>query len=378
MGDATISKLKVFHVISGDLWAGAESMAYNLLDHLKKYPDLDLVIILLNEGRLAEELRAIGVTVHVVDEKQLSFWEIVQRCREILRTHPPDLIHSHRYKENLLALLVRGFNESIQLIATQHGLPECTNSKTTLARRLVSKVNFQLLSRWFARIVAVSTDVGSHLVKQYAFREDRIESIHNGIKIPETAFHKPEAGPFVIGSSGRLFPVKDYPLMVNVAREIAITNENDVRFELAGEGPERPALESMVEIYGLQDHFVLRGHQNDMDTFYRGIDLYLNTSIHEGIPLTILEALARGIPVIAPAVGGINEIITDGVDGFLVKSRNPADFAQKCLLLWENKALRSKMSAAARDKANNTFSAERMAERYYQLYCCTRSPAGHC
>lgn len=368
MYSAKISKLKVFHFISGDLWAGAESMTFNLLSHLKGYPDLDLVIILLNEGRLAESLRGIGITVHVIDEKQLPFWEIVRRTRAILRTSHPDLIHSHRYKENILATLAAGFNGNIKLIATQHGLPELANDKTTFANRFASKANFHFLSRYFTRTVAVSADVRNHLIQEHAFREDSVESIHNGIEIPDATLSKPKAGTFVIGSSGRLFQVKDYPLMVEIARTIASTNLQDVHFELAGEGPERAVLESMIQRYGLQDCFILKGHQDDMDTFYRGIDLYLNTSIHEGIPMTILEALARGIPVIAPAVGGITEIITNGVEGFLVESRNPDAFAEKCLLLRENKELREKMSKAARGRANQAFSSERMAENYYRLY----------
>jgi len=371
MNSAYSSKLRVFHFISGDLWAGAEAMAFNLLSHLQGYPDLDLVIILLNEGRLAGNLRETGITVHVIDEKQCSFWEIVRRTRAILSDSPPDLIHSHRYKENIIATLAAGFSGKIKLIATQHGLPELAEENATLVKRFVSKANFYLLARYFTRTAAVSADVRNFLVEHHAFREDSVEAIHNGIEIPDAALSKAKTGTFVIGSSGRLFPVKDYPLMVEVARSIASTNAQDVCFELAGEGPERPVLESMVQRYSLQERFILKGHQDDMDTFYRGIDLYLNTSVHEGIPMTILEALARGIPIIAPAVGGINEIITNGVEGFLIDSRNPDAFAEKCLLLRENKELREKMSRAARSRVESVFSAEKMAEKYYRLYRST-------
>jgi glycosyltransferase involved in cell wall biosynthesis len=374
MNSHPITKLRVIHLISGDLWAGAEAMALNLLSHLKDYIDLDLVVIVLNEGRLAENFREVGMTVHVIDEKQLSFWEIVRRTRSILRTYPPNLIHSHRYKENILATLAAGFSSDIKLIATQHGLPELASESSTLANRIISKANFQLLSRYFTRTVAVSTDVKNALVKQHAFSEERVESIHNGIKIPAVVSPRPKSGTCVIGSSGRLFPVKDYPLMVEIAAAVAATKGEEVHFQLAGEGPERPVLEAMIQRYKLQDSFIMNGHQDDMDTFYRGIDIYLNTSIHEGIPMTILEALARGIPVIAPAVGGICEIITDGVEGFLIESRNPEAFAGKCLLLRKDKELRERMSKAARARAESAFSAEKMAENYCHLYRRAVSP----
>lgn len=156
--------------------------------------------------------------------------------------------------------------------------------------------------------------------------------------------------------------------MVEIAKAITDATGKNIYFELAGEGPQRPNIEAMIQRYGLHSNFFLKGHQDDMDTFYRGIDLYLNTSIHEGIPMTILEALARGIPVIAPNVGGISEIITNGVEGFLIEGRNPSDFAEKCLLLHGNRQLRKQMSQAARNRAEQAFSAEQMAERYYRLY----------
>lgn len=377
MNNASIAKLKIVHLISGDLWAGAETMAFNLLSQLNGYPDLKLVVILLNEGRLAENLRETGIAVHVIDEKQLSFLEIVRRIRTIVHTSPPDLIHSHRYKENILATMAAGFSGSTKLIATQHGLPEPAGDKATYINRAISRGNFHLLSRYFTKTVAVSADVKNHLLKEYSFREESTESIHNGIEIPEVTLPRRSTGNFVIGSSGRLFPVKDYPLMVEIARTMASAKAQDVHFELVGEGPERPVLESMVQRYRLQNSFAMIGHQDDIDTFYRGIDLYLNTSVHEGIPMSILEALARGIPVIAPAVGGIGEIITNGVEGFLVEDRNPDAFAEKCLLLRENRELREKMSKAARARAESAFSAESMAEKYYRLYRRTVPPAGN-
>lgn len=375
MNNANNIKLKIVHIISGDLWAGAEAMAFNLLSHLKAHSDLDLTVIILNEGKLSEKLKAIGITVHIIDESKLSFWQIVRKTRAILRTALPDLIHSHRYKENLLASLSTGFNDRIKLIATQHGLPELFETNGTLFNRLKTKANFQLLSHYFTRTVAVSADVKYALIAEHAFHQNQVESIHNGIEIPVAAVSKPKTNSFVIGSSGRLSPVKDYPLMVKIAAAVNTRNVPGVHFELAGEGPERTILESMLGSYALRNNFTMKGHQDDMNTFYSGIDLFLNTSIHEGIPMTILEALARGIPVVAPDVGGIREIITNGVEGFLINSRAPEVFAEKCLLLQENRELRETMSKAARDTAERTFSAERMSDKYYRLYHRTATQA---
>lgn len=359
---------KILHLISGDLWAGAETMACNLLRQLKNYSELDITIILFNEGRLANELRASGLTVQVVDESRHPFWELLRRTRAFCGSHPPDIIHSHRYKENVIAYLLSRMFPGTKLVATQHGLPETVAQKQSLAHRLKRQTNFFILSHKF-KTVAVSEDIRNTLITSYGFKNDAVDVIHNGINMPTTVPSVPkDQKRFVIGSSGRLFPIKDYPLMVEIARSVVASGDRDIFFELAGDGPELHAVNTLIERYGLQDRFLLKGHVDDMETFYRGLDIYLNTSVHEGIPMTILEAMAHGLPVIAPAVGGISEIFDDGTEGFLVTTRKPDDFAQKCLLLHANQSLWTRFSKAAKEKAELFFSAEKMAESYYRLY----------
>jgi L-malate glycosyltransferase len=233
------------------------------------------------------------------------------------------------------------------------------------------------MSRFFTMTVAVSDDIRNQLKERYRFADKRVVVIHNGVHLPDKICNDSPtsaAHQFTIGSSGRLFPVKDFPLFVEIAR-IVVQQEPSIRFELAGEGPGRPQLESLLAAYNLQDRFHLHGHLDDMDAFYNGLDLYLNTSLHEGIPMTILEAMGRGIPVIAPAVGGIREIITPGKDGFLIDGRDPYTFAEQCLLLYRDRQLRQAMARAARETVERDFSVGKMADRYYQLYCSITNSA---
>ena len=374
MKNSTPNKIKVLHLISGDLWAGAEVMAFNLIRSLSESSDLDISIILLNEGKLAEELRNCGLEVHVIDERSYSFWKIFRKALELINEKNPDIIHAHRYKENLLALFISKSCRRIKLIATQHGLPEITGANISLVAGLKSKLNFHILSRYFAKTVAVSNDIRNTLISRFGFADESIEVIHNGIHLPPSpSYPKLLDRPFVIGSSGRLFPVKDYPLMVEIAHNIALSGKANIRFELAGDGPERTQLENLIRRDGLQENFILKGHQDDMDSFYLGLNIYINTSVHEGIPMTILEAMAHGLPVIAPAVGGIGEIYSDGVEGFLIKGRDPQEFAVKCLQLFKDRAMRERMSKAARERAELAFSAEKMSASYYRIYLEARN-----
>ena len=365
-------RIKLFHIVSGDLWAGAEAMAFTLLRRLENNENVDLSVLVLNHGTLAERLRDHNINVHVIDERTHSFHQVLHKTRKLLHHCSPDIIHSHRYKENILALLARGMKKRIRLVCTQHGLPENYEKRVSLQKHFAAKAHLHLLSRFFSAVVAVSTDVQSFFLSHSGFKKENVAIIHNGIELPGTfAGRKMTAENFVIGSSGRLFHVKDYPLLFEVACSVSMHTREKVRFELAGEGPQRESLETLINRYGMEESFLLRGHQEDMDSFYQGLHLYINTSIHEGIPMTVLEALARGLPVIAPAVGGLTEIITNGVEGFLIPDRDPQSFAEKCMLLLKNQELRETMSQAARARIEQNFSASKMSDDYYRLYCRT-------
>ncbi|WP_246043773.1 glycosyltransferase family 4 protein [Geomonas edaphica] len=339
-------------------------MTSNLLKELARNPELRLDVLLLNEGRLASELRSAGLTVTVLDENRHGFRSLLRQVRARLEKGAFQLIHSHRYKENLLAFL-GNIGGKARLIATLHGLPEpCGTARPVHA--LKARANFFLMRHFFDRTVAVSEDIREHLVGRLDFPGSRVAVVHNGIPVlSHRGIHKKDAG-FCIGSSGRLVDVKDYPLMVEVAS--LVCHERDVAFRLAGEGPCREEILAAVMRHGLEDRFILTGHLDHMEGFYQALDLYLNTSRHEGVPMTILEAMACGVPIVAPAVGGIGEIVTDGVEGLLAEGREPAALARRCIQLLDNAQLRKEMSLSAHRRAISEFSVERMAENYHRIY----------
>ena len=215
-----LSMIRVCHMISGDLWAGAEVMDYCLLKNLKRYEDLGLSAILLNEGRLADEIRRLGIPVDVVDETRRSFIRLIRDTRRILDRRSPRIVHSHRYKENILAFLSTKNKCNIQLVNTQHGMPESIGANRNPKYDLLHKLNLSLSKKSFNRVIAVSGDIRDILINKYGFPGNKIKVIRNGIDIPEESPIKREKDIFIVGSMGRMFPVKDYPLMVEIAREV--------------------------------------------------------------------------------------------------------------------------------------------------------------
>src|SRR5690349_12271994 len=123
-GSRSPEPLTVCHVISGDLWAGAEAQAAALLRSLARKPEFRVLAILLNEGRLAEEARSCGVEVRVIPETTHSFGRIVTSATDYLRGRQVKVLHSHRYKENLIAALLARRCDVPIVIRTEHGAPE--------------------------------------------------------------------------------------------------------------------------------------------------------------------------------------------------------------------------------------------------------------
>jgi len=355
--------MHICHIISGDLWAGAEVMACQLLKSLHLSQDIKLSVLLMNDGRLASELRKAGIQVLVISEQDNSFIKILLTAFRLFSHNPPDIFHAHRYKENFLAYLLSILIGS-HLVTTQHGLPEI--KKKSFVATIINCFNFFLLRFFFHQVVAVSEDIKSFFVDEYYFEKRNVVTVHNGVYLPAASQHEFDFSRFVIGSAGRFFPVKDYYLLVSVAK--FLSHEAGVSFVLAGEGPQKESLEKLIKDSLLQDRFHLVGHKDNMESFYSGLNVYINTSIHEGIPMTILEAMARGLPIIAPRVGGIPEVVDDGVQGFLIDGRDPEVFAEKCLLLYNDRELWQRMSLAAREKTERCFSVEKMAQGYLEIY----------
>ncbi len=365
--------MKICHIVSGDLWAGAEAMVSVLLEGSKRFPELELSVIILNEGVLADRVRSLQIPLKILPEKEQTFFQLQRKIKKIIMESEPAIVHTHRYKENLLGYLATRKQKDVRLVATQHGLPEVYGAKQNRKHELIVNFNLALMKRKFSRVVAVSDDIYRFFLSR-SFSENRLLTIRNGIKLPEKELRKDQSPEVIVGSAGRFFPVKDYPLMVNIAAKLKAVA--GLKFHLIGEGPDRKTIDKSIHQHGLQKKFWVRPFQENLTEFYRQIDIFINTSRHEGIPMSVLEAMAAGKPIIAPRVGGLEEIIDDGINGFLIDGREPQKFAEKCKLLADKPDLRTKMGEAARQKVEKSFSMVSMARAYYQLYRELETSAG--
>jgi len=361
--------LTVCHVFSGDLWAGAEVVTYNLLDCLAQDPSLRVVALSLNEGELTERLRATGVTTYVVPESRHTLPGIVARAAHILAGHRVGVIHAHRYKENVLAWLLAKRLGVSEIVTTVHGLPEAPGNRgdAVQAAGWRRRLDYFVVRNLFTAAVAVSDEMKRTLVTRYRFREEHVRVIHNGGRFPAASAATPRGATFHIGTVGRLVPIKGLDLFLRVAAALR-RDTPAVRFSILGDGPLREELARTAADLGVADCLEFLAPRPDPFGYYRSLDLYLTTSVHEGLPLSVVEAMASGTPVVSAAVGGIPEIVTHGEQGFLVQGRDPEPFATWCRELMQDEALRASMGERAAAWARSRLSAEAMAGAYRRLY----------
>lgn len=365
---------RVLHVFSGDLWAGAEVMIGHLLTALRDQPGVVVTALALNEGHLTARLRAAGIETIVVPETGRSFLSLCYAVLRVCRNRRFDAVHAHRYKENLLAWSLATVAGIPIRVSTIHGMPELHGSGRRFAARLKARLNLALLKRGFSTVVAVSQEIERTLLRQYGFAADRVAVIHNGIPVPaidlpgdSTRVVPNDENGLMIGTIGRCVPVKGFELFIDIAERVCRRMEG-VMFALVGEGPEKATLEERVRAKGLEGRVRFLPHAADPSAYYRAFDVYVNTSLHEGIPLTILEAMAWGKPVVAASVGGIPEVVTHQETGILVEGRDLDVYSTWCETLARDASLRARMGRQARAAVVGRFSVQKMAVSYAAVY----------
>ena len=375
MVSSRTNPVQVCHIASGDCWAGAEAQVASLLAALSRLGNLSVAAILLNEGRLAWEIRRSGIEVCVIPESEYGFFAILSRAAEFLRNKQIEILHSHRYKENLLATMLARRCEVPFVVRTQHGAPEPFSGWSRVKQNAIGIVDRFTARHFTDCVVSVSSDLGKRLGRNLP--HGRLSIIHNGIDtravksemtVAEAKARLGISPPCpVVGVAGRLEPVKRIDIFLQVARRIAAKLPAS-KFVIAGTGSLEKRLREMADELGLANHAMFLGHRGDIYNVLRAIDLLALTSDHEGLPTSLLEALFLQVPVVARPVGGIPEVVEDGVTGFLVDSGDPAALAETCLFLLAHDDLRRQAAAEGARAVEGKFSIEATARETAALY----------
>lgn len=370
---ATPPAPRVTQLASGDLWAGAEAQLFALVTALRDGGEADVDVVLLNEGMLADRLRAEGIAVTVFDERRHGLRELATKVRAHCRARGTQVLHTHRYKENVIGSAVRVMDPAIRTLRTVHGATEHPPRGLALKRRVQRAADWACARFVQWPTVAVSEPLGAQLRRELP--ASRVRVVENGLRIAESERRAmtPVALPDVggrrrVGFFGRMAPVKRVDLILEIAARLEERAPGAFAFLLFGEGPLQRPLQEEATRRGLAGHVRFLGFTSEVAAHLRKMDAMLMTSDHEGLPMIVLEAMALGVPVVSHAVGAIPSLLDDGRAGTLIGTQDPEAYVEALLALRDAPAETARRTAAAAARVRERYSAERTAADYAAIY----------
>ncbi len=358
--------MRVTHLASGDLWAGAEVQLFQLVMAMRERDEVSIDVVLLNEGLLAERLREAGVPVTVIDERQHGGVSILLRLISHFRRIQPVLVHTHRQKENVLGSLAAQLAGVKFSVRTVHGAPEF--SAVGWRRRINSELD-RWTARWLQdRVVMVTEDLADQLSGRYPAA--KVSVIENGlapIDRLEGAAKYAVASKLNVCFAGRLVPVKRVDLFVDMAAAAQQQSDDRFHFHIFGDGPGQPALRERVSSAGLEDSVSCWGFVDGLTDALGEMDVLVMTSDHEGLPMVMLEAMSLGVAIVAHAVGGMPEVLASGECGVLVREHTGEAFLSALQSLAQED-VRRRVSMRAQRRFSERYTADGCASRTVALY----------
>ncbi len=357
------------HIASGDLWAGAEVQLATLARALMKFPDISLSVVLLNHGKLEQELLSAGIDVTVFDESKLSSINIFLSLVRQMKKARPDIVHTHRIKENVLGSIAARISGVKHSVRTAHGAPEHDVSWKNPAKMAIKLLDIFCGRYLQQKIIAVSDDLAEILARNYP--SNNIEVIQNGVDVNAlNAIEKQAYSPtYQVGIVGRLMPVKRVDIFIQAAVYfLKLQPETNVTFHIYGDGPLYDELETMISANNVEKQIILEGHSSQIHQEIKNLDVLMMTSDHEGLPMTLLEAMALATPIIAHAVGGIPQLLENGNCGILVTDQTDKAYAEALSNLIKHNNDSLAKTNRAKKRVNEFYSAENNAERLRLVY----------
>lgn len=357
--------------------AGAELVAVELAQSLgSRYRFV--FFCLDTAGALANRIRQLGMTVHQLGRRPGIDWNVGAHLADLLAEERIDLAHAHQYTPFFYAALARLLPRVRRyrgpIIFTEHGrhYPD--------RRKLSHVLGNKLLLRRDDAVTAVGQFVRQALIAREGIPASRVRVIYNAPPLRHQLAATPasarssvraelglKADQPVIVQVARFHPVKDHATAIRAFARVHAQCPEAVLL-LAGEGPLRPDMEALVRQENLSPHVVFLGVRDDVPRLLAAADVFLLSSLSEGISLTVLEAMEAGLPIAATDVGGNGEAIVHGQTGLLSPRQDATALAANMLALLRDPALRRRMGDAGRARLGAQFNRQRMIEAYEGLY----------
>jgi glycosyltransferase involved in cell wall biosynthesis len=353
------------HVDTARSWRGGQNQALLTVLGLRTRGHRALLVA-HPDGELAKRAAEGHDLVRLAPAHEVDF-AAGFRFSRILRSLEPDVVHAHD---------PHGVSMAAMALSTMRA---SRRPLLVAARRVDFHLKQNAFSRWKYKQVDLMI-CSSHAIRTMAIRDgvpaDRAVTVYEGIDVdrivaaPAADVHKelwlPKRAP-IVGNIAALVPHKGQRFLVEAAPRI-VRALPDTQVLILGDGQLRQALQQQIKALGLEHHVRLVGFRPDVLALLKGFDVFVMSSVTEGLGTSILDAMAASRPVVGTAAGGIPEAIEHGVTGLVVPPQQPAALADAVLTLLNDPALRARMGAAGLERARAMFTVDRMVDETIAAY----------
>ncbi|MDQ7014931.1 MAG: glycosyltransferase [Gammaproteobacteria bacterium] len=337
---------------------GAETMIFSLICDLDAQRITPYALSMSVDDALKQTFLDTGIPVYECPKGSGLDWRLPLRIAKILRREKIDILHTHNFASWLWGGLASLFAPRCKLVHTQHS--------NIVLNRLPPKPLRSLLARISKKVVTVSDPVAEHLQRDGFVPANKLQVIYNGIPLkPEQHSKDPDYRHLAIVA--RLVPVKNHDLLIRSFAQ-ACQLQNNIKLDILGDGPLRDELQQLSNSLGMGDKIKFWGEVPNARALMTSFDAFVLSSLSEGLSISILEALAAGLPVIATDVGGNGTLIHHQKNGLLVPSEDQQQLATSINRVLADEDLRTKMGQESLKIVTEGFSNQTMVDHYQQIY----------
>jgi len=353
-------KLVIAQVIGGLQIGGAEKHFVNINNALARHQRIAIYVGGdRDDPGLYNDLdpQTVRVKIHI---RKRSFLYGIWRLKKELEKYDCDVVHTHMFWANLYGVIAARWAGVPVIVTTEHGENRWKKSYHSWLERHV-------ISRFTDKRFCVSRRILEQRLKTDGVPEEKLQVIANGTTVPAVPAQLWKNPQVVIGSVGRFVWQKDFCLFVDVIAELR-KRDLDIRGCLVGDGPEMQNIRNKIVDMDLRDVIELTGFDTDTDKWFQYFDLYALTSREEGLPVSLLEAMSYGLPVVATNVGAVSEVLAGGAVGKVVPPEDVKHFADAVESYLNNKENASETGRQSRKRVEKEYSIKAIASQYESWY----------
>jgi glycosyltransferase involved in cell wall biosynthesis len=370
------SLMKILHIVTLSEWGGAQHIVYLLAKYLRS--EHDISVACAPGGLLVERLRELGIRVVEIPElcrmpHPLKDLRALWKLYRLIQAEQFDIVHTHSTKAGLLGRLAARLANVSMILFTAHGWA-FSEGRPWLWRWLLAQTE-RMPALFSTKIICVSEHDRQLALKFGVAPQEKLTVIYNGLDPSPFASltdrnelrRELELSPSerIITTVGRLAPPKDLETLLAACERLEYPSW---RLLILGDGPLRSRVARAIRTKGLRNYVTLLGERRDVPRFLKASDIFVLSSRWEGLPLVVIEAMLAGLPVVATRVGGIPELVEDGVTGLLVPPQDPRALHRALAQLLSDPELCERLGNSGQRRALERFTVERMIAQVRALY----------